>query len=54
MPTQPGKPVARGDSLNADRRRALRAEAIGLIVIAVAILVYVILRYGSHINWSAR
>ncbi len=50
----PGKPVAQGDSLNTDRRRALRAEAIGLIVIAVAILIYTILRYGSHINWSAR
>lgn len=53
-PTPPGQPVAQGDSSNADRRRALRAEAMGLIVIAVAILIYAILRYGSHINWSAR
>jgi hypothetical protein len=38
----------------ADRRRALRAEVIGLLVIALAVLLYTVLRYGAHINWSAR
>jgi hypothetical protein len=52
---RPGsKSGAQGDTISADRRRALRTEVIGLIVIAVAILVYTILRYGTHINWSAR
>ncbi|HTM86799.1 MAG TPA: hypothetical protein VL155_01265 [Terriglobales bacterium] len=40
--------------LSAERRRALRAEAVGIILIALAILVYTVLRYGAHINWSAR
>ncbi|HSB76880.1 MAG TPA: hypothetical protein VLC12_14580 [Terriglobales bacterium] len=37
----------------ADRRRAWRAEAIGLLVIALAILLFTIVRYGARINWSA-
>lgn len=49
----PVKPAA-PDPGAADRRRALRAESLGLIVIAVAILLYTVLRYGAHINWSAR
>lgn len=53
-PKPPGKPAAEDNTIHADRRRALRAETIGLIVIAVAILVYAILRYGAEINWSAR
>ncbi|HEU5334963.1 MAG TPA: hypothetical protein VFU27_03315 [Terriglobales bacterium] len=53
-PMPPAKPAAQDDTVNADRRHALRAEAIGLIVIAVAILIYAVLRYGAHINWSAR
>lgn len=53
-PSPPGRPAAEGGAPDADRRRALRAEAIGLIVIAVAILVYTILRYGTGLNWSAR
>jgi hypothetical protein len=40
--------------LQAARKRALRAETIGIIVIAVIIFVFTVLRYGSHINWSAR
>ncbi len=43
-----------GNSDSAQRGRALRAEVIGIIVIAVAILLYTVLRYGAHINWSAR
>jgi hypothetical protein len=32
----------------------LRAEAAGILLIVLAILIYTILRYGAHINWSAR
>ena len=53
-PSPPGKRAAEAHTLSAERRRALRAETIGLIVIAVAIVVYAILRYGTHINWSTR
>jgi len=53
MPDPPRSP-APVRSLGAERRRALRAETIGLILIAFAILVYAVLRYGAHINWSAR
>jgi len=38
----------------AQRKRALRAEAIGGIVIAFVILLCILLRYGPNINWSAR
>ena len=53
MPEPPGRsaPVR---NLRADRRRALRAETIGIIVIALIIFVFTVLRYGAHINWSAR
>jgi len=51
---QPAKPATGRDHLGAERRRALRAEAAGIILIALAILVYTVLRYGPHINWSAR
>ncbi|MGE5204195.1 MAG: hypothetical protein ACM3PW_01180 [Chlamydiota bacterium] len=50
----PGKPESARSRLSAERRRALRAETIGIIVIALAILLYTVARYGSHINWSAR
>lgn len=54
MPNPLGKPAEARSSLNVERRRALRAEAVGLILIALAILVYTVLRYSAHINWSAR
>jgi hypothetical protein len=53
-PALAAKPAAQPDHRSAERRRALRAEVMGLIVIALAILVYTVLRYGAHINWSAR
>jgi hypothetical protein len=53
MPKPPGEPTT-ACRLDAARKRALRAETIGLIVIAVVIFLFTILRYGSHINWSAR
>jgi hypothetical protein len=40
--------------LDAARKRALRAETIGLIVIAAVIFLFTVLRYGAHLNWSAR
>lgn len=54
MPNPLGKLGEARSSLNVERRRVLRAEAVGLILIALAILVFTILRYGTHINWSAR
>lgn len=54
MPNPLGKSAEARSSLNLERRRVLRAEAVGLIVIALAILVYTVLRYGAHLNWSAR
>jgi len=53
MPKPPGEPT-RARGLDAARKRALRAETIGIIVIAVVIFVFTVLRYGAHINWSAR
>jgi len=53
MPKPPGEPTtARG--LEAARKRVLRAETIGIIVIAVVIFLFTVLRYGAHINWSTR
>jgi len=53
MPKPPGEPTtARG--LDASRKRALRAETIGIIVIAVVIFLFTVLRYGAPINWSTR
>jgi hypothetical protein len=53
MPKQPGQ--TRPEShLDAAQKRALRAETIGLIVIAVIIFLFTVLRYGAHISWSAR
>lgn len=54
MPDRPGERAPARSSFKAEGRRALRAEAIGLIVIALIIFVFTILRYGAHINWSAR
>ena len=54
MPNSPGKPESARSRISAARRRALRAETIGIIVIALVILLYTVVRYGSHINWSAR
>ncbi|MGE5724402.1 MAG: hypothetical protein ACM34G_04455 [Acidobacteriota bacterium] len=53
-PNPPGKPAPAPGAFSAERRRALRAEAAGIILIALAILVYTVLRYGARINWSAR
>jgi hypothetical protein len=53
MPKSPGEPTPAG-RLDAAQKRALRAETIGLIVIAVVIFLFTVLRYGTHINWSAR
>jgi hypothetical protein len=36
------------------RYRVWAAEAIGLIIIAVMIVVYALLRYGRSIPWNAR
>jgi hypothetical protein len=53
MPKRPRESVP-VRSPSAERRRALRAETIGIIVIALVIFVFTVLRYGAHINWSAR
>lgn len=53
MPKPPGEPTE-AHHLDAARRRALRAETIGIIVIAVVIFLFTVLRYGAHISWSAR
>ncbi len=36
------------------RRRVWAAEAIGLVIITLLILVYALLRYGRSIPWNAR
>jgi len=36
------------------RRRVWAAEAIGLAIIALLILVYALVRYGRSIPWNAR
>ena len=36
------------------KNAVLRAEAIGLLVIAVLIVLFTVLRYSANINWSAR
>ena len=41
-------------SLNAARERILRAETIGLLLIAIIILMVLIARNHAYINWSAR
>lgn len=41
--------------VNADpRRRVWAAEAIGLVIITLLILVYALVRYGRSIPWNAR
>jgi hypothetical protein len=37
-----------------NKNAVVRAEAIGLIVIAILILAFTLLRYSGNINWSAR
>lgn len=54
MPNPSGKAEGRRNTLNVERRRILRAEAVGLLLIALAVLLFVIVRYGAHINWSVR
>lgn len=53
MPNRPRESVPER-SPGTELRRALRAETIGIIVIALVILVFTVLRHGAHINWSAR
>ena len=53
MPKLPEEPRP-ASHLDAARKRALRAETIGLIVIAVLIFLFTVVRYGAHINWIAR
>jgi len=36
------------------RRRALRAETIGVVLLALIILIITIVRYGRNIPWGAR
>jgi len=49
---QKEKPVDRVDE--EPRRRVWGAEAIGLVIIALLILVYALVRYGRTIPWNAR
>lgn len=41
-------------SLREEKKRVLRAETIGIILLALTIFAYAVLRYSAHINWSAR
>lgn len=41
-------------SEKAARHRVLRAETIGILIIAVIGFVVVLLRYGRYLNWHAR
>lgn len=54
MPNPSGRPEPARSGISAERRRVLRAEAFGILLIALAILLFTVLRYGAHINWSAR
>jgi hypothetical protein len=54
MPNASGKPAETRSNLNLERRRILRAEAAGIFLIALAVLIFTIVRFGAHINWSAR
>jgi len=49
--SQKAKPAATEDD---PRRRVWAAEAIGLAIIALLILVYALVRYGRSIPWNAR
>jgi hypothetical protein len=54
MPKPPGGPTPVRGSLSEERKRVQRAETIGILLLALAILAYAVLRYSAHINWSAR
>lgn len=54
MPNPSDRPEPARRDLGAERRRALRAETVGILLIALAILIFTVARYGAHINWSAR
>jgi hypothetical protein len=54
VPDPPDGPASVRSSAGAARKRVLRAETIGIIVIALIIFVVTVLRYRAHINWSAR
>ena len=43
-----------GTAKDDPRRRVWAAEAIGLAIIALLILVYALVRYGRSIPWNAR
>jgi hypothetical protein len=53
-PSVPATSAAQRGRGHVGRQRILRAETIGVIVIALAILIFTVLRYGGHINWGAR
>ncbi len=45
-----GAPATKADP----RRRVWAAEAIGLVIITLLILMYALVRYGRSIPWNAR
>ena len=51
-PTAPPKPAS--DNKHQHRHSVYAAEATGLLVIAVLLLVLTIIRYWRYIPWSAR
>lgn len=46
--------MAEGDKQRAARERVTRAETIGVVIVVLILLLVVILRWGAHIDWSAR
>lgn len=42
------------DGRKARRREVYASETIGLVVIAVLLLVFTVLRYWHHVHWSLR
>jgi hypothetical protein len=52
-PTTPQSEPARIGKVD-PKRRVWAAEAIGLVIITLLIVVYALLRYGRTIPWNAR
>ncbi len=48
------RPEDRGTTKTDPRRRVWAAEAIGLVIVTLLILVYALVRYGRSIPWNAR
>ncbi len=42
------------DEKGLSRRRAARAETLGLLVIALAVIIAALLRWGGFLRWSLR